>query len=398
MNIDQQLEILSKGLVEVIPDKTLKEKLEKAQKDNRPLIIKFGADPSAPDIHLGHTVSLRKLKQFQDLGHQVVFLIGDFTGMIGDPTGKSSTRKRLTKEEVLKNAESYKKQIFKILDPQKTIIKFNSSWLSSMNFENVLELTSHYTVARILERDDFSKRYKSGTPISMLEFMYPLIQGYDSVSLKADIEIGGTDQKFNFLVGRELQKEYGQEPQTVLTLPLLEGTDGINKMSKSLGNYIGINEPPFDIFGKVMSINDEIMWRYYELLTDYSLSEIEEMKKKIQGGENPKNFKIQLAKNIVADYYSQAEADNCEKQFEEVFSKKNSIPDDTPEIKISASINIIELIFQNQLCESKSEAKRMVNQGAVSLNNEKITSIEKMIEPQEGVLKVGKRKFLKIKK
>ncbi|HCL56647.1 MAG TPA: tyrosine--tRNA ligase [Spirochaetia bacterium] len=398
MTFEKQIEILKKGAVEIIPENGLQEKLEKAKKENRPLIIKLGADPSAPDIHLGHTVPLRKLKHFQDLGHQIQFLIGDFTGMIGDPTGKSTTRKQLTKEQVLENAESYKKQIFKILDPEKTQIVFNSEWLSPMNFEDVLKLTSKYTVARMLERDDFSKRYKSGTPISLVEFMYPLIQGYDSVAMKADIEIGGTDQKFNLLVGRDLQREYGQEPQVIITLPLLEGTDGVNKMSKSLGNYIGIDEKPFDIFGKIMSINDEIMWKYFELATEISVSEIEEMKVKVSQGENPKNLKIKLAKNIVAQFYSEEEALKCEKEFEEVFSKKNTIPDDTPEIILEKAVLIIDLIVEHRLADSKSEAKRLIQQGAVSFENNKISALDFLLQPADGILKVGKRRFLKIKK
>lgn len=396
MNIDQHLQLLSKGTVEIIPKHGLAEKLKTAAQEKRPLRIKLGADPSSPDIHLGHSVALRKLRQFQDAGHQVIFIIGDFTGMIGDPSGKTSTRKRLTKEEVLRNAETYKKQAFKILDPQKTEVVFNSAWLTPMGFEDVLELTSHYTVARLLERDDFSKRFKSGGPISMLEFMYPLIQGYDSVSIRADIEIGGTDQTFNLLVGRDLQREYGQEAQVVMTLPLLEGLDGVNKMSKSLGNYIGIDEAPFDMFGKVMSISDTLMWRYYELLTNLLPDEIKALQESIEQGENPKNIKIKLAKMIVTQYYNQSEADACEKQFEEVFSKKNAIPDDTPEVKVAREMKLVDFMLEQELCATKSEAKRLISQGAVTLDGEKFDSLEAILKPVTGVLKVGKRKFVKL--
>lgn len=396
MNIEQNLQLLSKGTVEIIPKNGLAEKLETAAKEKRPLRIKLGADPSSPDIHLGHSVALKKLRQFQDAGHEVIFIIGDFTGMIGDPSGKTSTRKRLTKDEVLRNAETYKKQAFKILDPERTQVVFNSAWLTPMGFEDVLELTSHYTVARLLERDDFSKRFKSGGPISMLEFMYPLIQGYDSVSIRADIEIGGTDQTFNLLVGRDLQREYGQAAQVVMTLPLLEGLDGVNKMSKSLGNYIGIDEAPFDMFGKVMSISDKLMWRYYELLTDLLPDEIKAMQKSIEEGENPKNIKIKLAKMIVAQYYDQSEAEACEKQFEEVFSKKSAIPDDAPEVKVLNEVGLIEFMVNQELCTTKSEAKRLISQGAVTLDGEKFDSFEAVLKPGTGVLKVGKRKFVKL--
>lgn len=396
MEFEKELEILTKGVASIIPENGLLDKLKQAKEENRPLRVKLGVDPSSPDIHLGHTVVLRKLKHFQDLGHQIVFIIGDFTGMVGDPSGKSATRKQLTHEDVLKNAETYRNQAFKILDPEKTEVRFNSEWLD-MNFKKVLELTSKYTVARLLERDDFSKRYKSGAPISLLEFMYPLMQGYDSVAIEADIELGGTDQTFNLLVGRDLQREYSQKPQVIMTLPILEGTDGVQKMSKSLNNYIGIDESPFDMFGKVMSLSDDLMWRYFELATDVLPSEIEEMKESIKNGENPRNIKIKLGKIIVEQYYDYGHADTCEQQFHEVFSKKSAIPEDTPEIKLDKEQNLVSLIVENELSPSKSEARRLIKQGAVSFNSEKIWDIEAVLPLEEGVLKVGKRKFLKIK-
>lgn len=396
MSLKETLAMLTRGAVEVIPEKEFLKKLEKSKKNNKPLRIKLGVDPSSPDIHLGHTVVLRKLKHFQDAGHQIVFIIGDFTGMIGDPSGKSTTRNKLTLEEVLKNAQTYKEQAFKILDPQKTEVRFNSEWLGKMTFSHVLELTSHYTVAQLLERDDFSKRYKNKSPISLVEFMYPMMQGYDSVCVKADLELGGTDQKFNLLVGRELQREYGQEPQVIMTLPLLEGTDGVQKMSKSLGNYIGIDEEPFEIFGKVMSISDDLMWKYYTLTTDFTPKEIEEFQNACKNGENPKNFKLKLAQTLVELYHGKEAGQKAKTQFDEVFSKKSAIPEDTPEIVLINPINIIDLMCQYHLVSSKSEGRRMIQQGAVSLEGEKIHSFDFLIDNQEGVLKVGKRKFLKI--
>jgi tyrosyl-tRNA synthetase len=396
-SLEEQMKILSRGTVEIIPEEELKEKLKKSIKENRPLKIKFGADPSAPDLHLGHTVPIRKLKQFQDLGHEVYFLIGDFTGMIGDPTGKSSTRKRLTKEEVLQNADSYKKQIFKILDPHKTKIVFNNDWCGKMFFGDVLELTAHYTVARLLERDDFYKRYRDGKPISMIEFMYPLIQGYDSVFLKADVELGGTDQKFNLLVGRDLQKEYGQESQIVITMPLLEGTDGVNKMSKSLGNYIGISEEPGQIFGKVMSIPDNMILRYFELLTDVPMETLKTYEKKMKDGENPRNYKVILGKLIVAQYYTQEDGDKALEEFERVFKDKG-LPDEIQEFKLSGDTNLIEVLTESKVLTSKSEVRRMLQQNAVSIDGERVTDENLMLKPgDEKIIKVGKRKFLKVK-
>jgi len=397
LSVEEQLKILMRGVVEVIPEEELREKLERSIKENKPLRIKLGADPSAPDLHLGHTVPLRKLRQFQDLGHEVYFLIGDFTGMIGDPSGKSSTRKRLTREEVFKNAETYKKQIFKILDPSKTNVVFNSSWCEKMSFADVLDLTSRYTVARMLERDDFAKRYKEGRSISLIEFLYPLIQGYDSVVLKADVEVGGTDQKFNLLVGRELQKEYGQSQQVVMTLPLLEGTDGINKMSKSLGNYIGIAEEPKEMFGKLMSIPDELILKYFELLTDVPIEEIKNYEKRMKAGENPRDFKVLLAKTIVAQYHSRIAAEEAFAEFEKVFKNKG-VPDEIQEITINDKAKIIDILVESKLLSSRSEVRRMLQQDAVYVNGERVKDENFLIfSGNNTIIKVGKRKFLKVK-
>jgi len=396
ISVKEQMEILSRGTVEIIPEEELKEKIERSIKENRPLKVKMGADPSAPDLHLGHTVPLRKLRQFQQLGHEIYFLIGDFTGMIGDPTGRSQTRKRLTKEEVIKNAETYKRQIFKILDPDKTKIVFNSEWCSRMNFSDVLELTAHYTVARMLERDDFSKRYKEGKPISMIEFMYPLIQGYDSVMLKADVEIGGTDQKFNLLVGRDLQREYGQDAQVVMTMPLLEGTDGINKMSKSLGNYIGISEEPDQIFGKIMSIPDSLILKYFELLTDVPIDTIKKYERQMKEGENPRNIKVILGKTIVSQYYNENEAEKAFVEFERIFKEKG-LPDEIEEYKINGKTTLIEVLIESKLLPSKSEVRRMLAQNAISIDGQRV--VNENLELNEGeakIIKVGKRKFLKV--
>lgn len=396
-SVDEQFEILSRGCVEIIPADEFKNKLARSVRENKPLVIKMGADPSAPDLHLGHTVPIRKLKQFQDLGHQVVFLIGDFTGMIGDPTGKSSTRKRLTREEVLRNAETYKKQIFKILDPQKTKIVFNSEWCGPMNFAEVLELTAHYTVARMLERDDFSNRYQDGKPISMIEFMYPLVQGYDSVVLKADVEIGGTDQKFNLLVGRDLQREYGQEAQVIMTLPLLEGVDGVNKMSKSLGNYIGINEEPNQIFGKIMSIPDTMIVKYFELLTDVPMAEIRDMEGKMKASQNPRDFKVRLGMTMVEQYYGPEEAQKSLEEFERVFKDKG-LPDEIEEFPLQSEMTILDILVSAKVLPSKSEVRRMIQQNAVTIDGERVTGESQTLQPgREKIVKVGKRKFLKVK-
>lgn len=401
MTIKKQLEYLIRGSVEVISEKELRKKLEKSMSSGQPLKVKAGYDPTAPDIHLGHTLLMQKMKHFQELGHEVIFLIGDFTGMIGDPSGKSMVRKKMTKEEIAENAATYKKQIFKILDPDKTKIVFNSHWMGKMSSTDLIELTSHYTVARMLERDDFHKRYKGHQPISIHEFLYPLIQGYDSVVLKADVELGGTDQKFNLLVGRELQKDFGQEPQVVLTMPLLEGTDGVQKMSKSLDNYIGITEPPGEIFGKMMSISDELMIRYYDLLSDISVNEIEEMKKQLKAGAvNPKDYKVKLAKEIVARFYSADKAGNAAKEFESIFKKKE-LPQEMPQFNVKWSNErmwVCHLIKETGLSKSSSEAVRLIRQGAVSIDGEKITDSDLQLE-KKGVfiLKIGKKRFARIK-
>ncbi len=401
MKIKEQLEYLLRGSVEVISEEALCKKLEKSMSSGQPLKVKAGYDPTAPDIHLGHTLLIQKMKHFQDVGHEVIFLIGDFTGMIGDPSGKSIARKKMTKKEVAKNATTYKKQIFKILDPNKTAIVFNSHWMEKMSSSDFIELTSHYTVARMLERDDFHKRYKGQQPISIHEFLYPLIQGYDSVVLKADVELGGTDQKFNLLVGRELQKDFGQEPQVVFTMPLLEGTDGIQKMSKSLDNYIGITEPPKEIFGKIMSISDELMIRYYELLSDISVSEIKKMRKKLKADTvNPKKCKVKLAKEIVARFYSTDEADNAEKEFENIFKNKE-LPHEMPQFSVkwnNEKMWVCHLIKETGFSKSSSEAVRLIRQGAVSINGEKITDSDLQMEKKDTfILKIGKKRFARIK-
>ena len=401
MKIKEQLEYLLRGSVEVISEEALCKKLEKSMSSGQPLKVKAGYDPTAPDIHLGHTLLIQKMKHFQDVGHEVIFLIGDFTGMIGDPSGKSIARKKMTKKEVAKNATTYKKQIFKILDPNKTAIVFNSHWMEKMSSSDFIELTSHYTVARMLERDDFHKRYKGQQPISIHEFLYPLIQGYDSVVLKADVELGGTDQKFNLLVGRELQKDFGQEPQVVFTMPLLEGTDGVQKMSKSLDNYIGITEPSKEIFGKIMSISDELMIRYYELLSDISVSEIKKMKEKLKADTvNPKECKVKLAKEIVARFYSTDEADNAEKEFENIFKNKE-LPHEMPQFSVkwnNEKMWVCHLIKETGFSKSSSEAVRLIRQGAVSINGEKIMDSDLQMEKKDTfILKIGKKRFARIK-
>jgi len=401
--IESQLRIIKENTVNLVSEEELREKLKISLSINKPLIVKFGADPTAPDIHLGHTVVLNKLRQFQELGHVVHFIIGDFTAAIGDPSGKSETRKPLTQEQVLANSVSYQEQIFKVLDREKTQIIFNSKWFDAMNFREVIKLTAKYSVARMLERDDFSKRYKSGQSISIVEFLYPLIQGYDSVMLNSDIELGGTDQTFNLLVGRDLQREYGLKEQVIITMPILEGTDGTQKMSKSLGNYIGITESPANIFGKVMSISDELMFRYYRLLTPRSASEIDAMQTDVKEGRlHPMKLKISLAKEIVARFHTDNDAQLAEQEFVSVFSKGN-LPEDIKIIKTSdleltgGKIWICKLIHQSGLTSSTSEARRMIQQGAVECNGEKITDINYAIIPKNDmVLKVGKRRYAKI--
>ena len=398
--IEEQLEHIRRGAVEIIREEELEEKLKRAQKTGKPLRVKAGFDPTAPDIHVGHTVLIRKMKHFQDLGHVAIFLIGDFTGVIGDPSGRSATRKQLTKDEVLQNAETYKQQIFKILHPGKTVIDFNSRWLMALGSEGFIRLASHYTVARILEREDFSDRLKNQHPIAMHELFYPLAQGYDSVALEADVELGGTDQRFNLLVGRDLQREYGQESQVVLTTPLLEGTDGVQKMSKSLGNYIGINENPKEQFGKVMSISDELMYRYYELLTDIPLAEIQTLRRDIASGKgHPMDVKADLAVRIITAYHGTAAAQAAREEFDRVV-RKREIPGDieTKEISIaSGPLRLTRLLASLNLATSNAEAQRLIESGAVHMNEERITDPKTDIsKPGEYLFKVGKRRFLRL--
>ena len=389
--VEESIELITRGISEVIGLEEIKEKL----KSGKQLTVKAGFDPTAPDIHLGHTVLLRKMRHFQLLGHKVVFLIGDFTGRIGDPSGKTKTRPRLTLEDVLKNAETYKQQVFKILDPEKTIVEFNSKWLEKMSFADVLGLTSRYTVAQMIERDDFAKRYKNGQSISMMEFLYPLAQGYDSVALECDVELGGNDQKFNLLVGRTLMKEYGLSPQAVVTVPLLEGLDGVEKMSKSLGNYIGIYDSPKDMYGKAMSIPDNLIAKYMELLTDIPIEDIKNYVKAMENGENPRNIKGILAKEIVKIYHGEEEALNAEEEFKRIFSSKG-LPDEIEEVKVNKDDNILNILSICMSSESKLNLKRLIAQGSVALDNEKINDINTVVS-KEGILKVGKRNFFKIK-
>jgi tyrosyl-tRNA synthetase len=389
------LEIIKRGAQDILLESELRERLQ----SGRPLRIKAGFDPTAPDLHLGHTVLINKLRQFQDLGHEVLFLIGDFTGMIGDPTGKNVTRKPLSRDEVIENARTYEQQIFKILDPEKTLVMFNSSWMGEMSAADLIGLAAKHTVARMLERDDFHKRYTGGQPIAIHEFLYPMVQGYDSVALKADVELGGTDQKFNLLVGRELQKHYGQPPQVVITMPLLVGLDGVQKMSKSLGNAIGINEPPNDMFGKLMSTSDELMWSYIDLLSFESSATIAHWKKEVAHGRNPRDIKVQFAKEIVARFHSQQAADAALDDFETRF-KQHAIPDEMPEVSLAAGaapLPIVQILKQAGLTASTSEALRMIEQGGVRLNGEKVSDKTLTLSPGEPVVvQVGKRKFARV--
>lgn len=391
MTIQDTLAIFERGADEILPLEELKKKLQK----NKPLRIKVGFDPTAPDLHLGHTVVINKMKQLQDLGHEIIFLIGDFTGMIGDPSGKNVTRKPLTKDEVLENAKSYQEQVFKILDKDKTRIAFNSEWMGKMSSSEMVSLASKQTVARMLERDDFSKRYKSEQAISIHEFLYPLVQGYDSLALQADMELGGTDQKFNLLMGRDLQKQAGKEPQVILTMPLLEGLDGVQKMSKSLDNYIGIDETPDDMFGKLMSISDDLMWRYLELLSFESLETIESWKKEVEDGENPRNIKFRLAEEIITRFHSNELAKQAQQNFIDRFAK-NQTPDKMDEFTFKNGTKIANLLKDSNLVSSTSEAFRMIKQGAAKMDGEKITN--KNLEPTTGtsVYQVGKRKFARV--
>jgi len=391
-----ELELLKRGTEEILLEAQLVKKLA----EGRPLRIKAGFDPTAPDLHLGHTVLINKLKQFQDLGHEILFLIGDFTGMIGDPTGKNATRKPLTKEQVLENAKSYQDQVFKILDPEKTKIVFNSEWMNKMSPADFIQLTAKHTVARMLERDDFSKRYKSGQAIAIHEFLYPLVQGYDSVAMKADIELGGTDQKFNLLVGRQLQEVYGQTPQVVMTMPILEGLDGVQKMSKSLNNYIGISDAPNDMFGKIMSISDDLMWRYFELLSFREMDEINAWHQECEAGANPRNYKVKLAQEIIARFHDKAAAVKALEDFEAQF-KRGAIPDDINELELVAGEEgyaIALLLKDAGLTSSTSDSNRMIKQGAVKINGEKVSDNKLLISiGTEQIYQVGKRKFAKVK-
>ncbi|MBI5428225.1 MAG: tyrosine--tRNA ligase [Nitrospinae bacterium] len=396
---EEQLKTIRRGAVEIIDEKELAALLEKSIKTGKPLRVKAGFDPTAPDLHLGHTVLLQKMKQFQELGHEAVFLIGDFTGMIGDPTGKSETRRSLTEGEVRDNARTYLDQVFKILDKDKTTVVYNSEWMKRLTSAEMIELSARYTVARMLERDDFQKRFRGNLPISIHELLYPLIQGYDSVALKADVELGGTDQKFNLLVGRDLQRAYGLPPQTVLTMPLLEGTDGVQKMSKSLGNTIGISDPPKEMFGKVMSISDDLMWRYYELLSDVATDELAALRRATRAGDlNPKDAKVRLAKELVARYHSGQAAETAAEEFDKVFKDKN-VPDDMPTVKSWGPEPrwICKFLADNSLTDSSSAARRLIQQGAVVVNGEKIADVDfQLTGNREYLIKVGKKRFLKI--
>ncbi|MGI8409049.1 MAG: tyrosine--tRNA ligase [Pyrinomonadaceae bacterium] len=400
MTIEEQLAYLKKGVVDMIRENDLRKKLERAAKTGKPLRVKLGADPTAPDIHIGHTVVIRKLRAFQELGHTVIFLIGDFTGMIGDPSGKNVMRPPLSREQVDANAETYKQQIFKLLETEKTEIRFNSEWMDKFTAADFVKLTSKTTVKQILERDDFEKRMRDEKPIGLHELLYPLVQGYDSVALEADVELGGTDQKFNLLSGRNLQRESGQEPQVIMTTQLLEGLDGVQKMSKSLNNYIGIDEPANEMFGKIMSISDDLMWRYYELLTDATIDDINSLKFKSESeAENPRDLKVNLAKQIVKDFHSWQDADDAEEEFNRRFVKKE-VPDELEVRKLASRVyKLSELVAAANLAASKGEAKRLIEQGGVKINGEKATLSSAEIEIKAGesvLLQVGKLKYLKI--
>jgi len=391
----EALAITKRGVDELLIESEFAQKLARSEQSGTPLRIKLGLDPTAPDLHLGHTVVLNKLRQLQDLGHQVIFLIGDFTSMIGDPSGRNATRPPLTREQVEENATTYFKQASLVLDPERTEIRYNSEWCDALGARGMIQLASRYTVARMMERDDFTKRYKSGTPISVHEFLYPLMQGYDSVALKADLELGGTDQKFNLLVGRELQKDYGQEPQCILTMPLLEGLDGVEKMSKSKNNYIGITEPANTMFGKLMSISDVMMWKYYELLSFRSLQDLSAIKAEVEGGRNPRDAKVALAQEIVARFHSQRAAEDALADF--VNRSKGGIPDDVPEVAVSgAPLGLPQLLRQSGLCASSSEAMRMIDQGGVRIDGTVVSDKALQVQPGTFVLQVGKRKFARV--
>lgn len=394
-SVAEALAVIKRGAEEILLEEALVKKLERGA----PLRVKAGFDPTAPDLHLGHTVLVNKLRQFQDLGHQVIFLIGDFTGMIGDPTGKNVTRKPLSPEQVEENAKTYQEQIFKILDPEKTEVRFNSEWMGAMSAADLIQLAAKHTVARMLERDDFSKRYKGGQPIAIHEFLYPMVQGYDSVALKADVELGGTDQKFNLLVGRQLQETYGQEPQVVLTMPILEGLDGVQKMSKSLGNYVGINDAPEEMFGKLMSISDELMWRYYELLSFRPMTEIEKLQQAVADGMNPRDAKVELAMEIIARFHDAEAARRAHEQFVARF-QKGAMPDEMPELQLVApaeGMPIANLLKEAGLVASTSEALRMIKQGAVRIDGERLVQQDRLFGAGDSaVFQVGKRRFARV--
>jgi len=399
-DVNEQMDVIKRGVEEIIPEDELVRKIERSRKTNKPLIIKEGFDPTAPDLHIGHMVSIRKLKDFQDLGHTVVFLIGDFTGLVGDPSGKIETRKMMTRENIAKNAETYKEQIFKVLDPVKTVIRFNSEWLGKLTIYDFMELASKQTVARMLERDDFKSRFEGEIDISILEFLYPLLQGYDSVALKADVELGGTDQKFNLLMARLVQKRYDVESQVIITLPLLEGIRGGEKMSKTLDNYIGINEPPNEIYGKVMSIPDTLIYTYFLLGTRVSQQELTVIERQLAGATvNPRDLKRRLAREIIQEYYSEESAIKAEEEFDSVFKRKQA-PEEIEEITlhISQPVWIVRLLSEAGLIKTNGEGRRLIRQGAVSLNGEKMTDENSEITVRDGtVIKVGKRRFKKIR-
>jgi len=402
MSLEEQLAYLKRGVVDLIREEDLRRKLERSRETRRPLRVKLGADPTAPDLHLGHTVVLRKLRHFQELGHTVIFLIGDFTGMIGDPTGRSATRPPLSREEIQANAETYKQQVFKILDPERTVIEFNSRWLGALRSEDWIRLTAKVTVAQILERDDFQKRLREGSPISLHELLYPVAQAYDSVVLQADVELGGTDQKFNLLLGRDLQREFGQEPQVAMTVPLLVGTDGVQKMSKSYGNYIGITDPPDEIYGKVMSISDELMWTYYELLTDVPAEELARWRAEAEAGRvNPRDLKAQLARRLVAEFHSEEAARRAEEEFNRVF-RERGLPSEIPVVHLLASVGdhveLARVLVHSGLAPSMREARRLIEQGGVQVEGERITDPRaRILVKPEFVLQVGKRRFVRVR-
>ncbi|KPI51241.1 tyrosine--tRNA ligase [Clostridioides difficile] len=396
-SIDEQIRIIMKGVDDLIDEKELREKLIKSEKEGKPMIVKLGLDPSAPDIHLGHTVVLRKMKQLQDLGHQIVIIIGDFTGKIGDPTGKSKARKALTTEQVLANAKTYEEQIFKVLDKEKTIVRFNSEWLAKLNFEDVIKLAATITVARMLEREDFKKRYEGQMPISVHEFFYPLMQAYDSIALEADIELGGTDQRFNLLMGRSLQREFGMESQIVIMMPLIEGLDGKEKMSKSLGNYIGIDEEAGIMYQKSMEIPDELIIKYYNLVTDVHPDEVNKIESQLKDGSvNPRDIKMNLAREIVTLYHGEESAKEAEERFKSVF-QKGQIPEDIQTIQVKEEgFDLIEVLVANEIVKSKSEVRRLASQGGVKVNGEKVEDLSDIVKESELVVQIGKKKFVKI--